>query len=105
MLSIECPCGRARAGCDYHDPTLQPGYIQNKSIGVYPTTLSNDVIKTLHDASLVISKILSRYGNVKPRQLITDGAWHFGTDNFGEWYILKVPRGYSESARQMKVVI
>lgn len=20
----ECPCGRARAGCAYHDPTLQP---------------------------------------------------------------------------------
>jgi hypothetical protein len=23
-LSEECPCGRARAGCEYHDPTLQP---------------------------------------------------------------------------------
>lgn len=20
----QCPCGRARAGCDFHDPTLQP---------------------------------------------------------------------------------
>lgn len=20
----QCPCGRARAGCEYHDPTLQP---------------------------------------------------------------------------------
>lgn len=23
-LSAECPCGRARAGCEYHDPALQP---------------------------------------------------------------------------------
>lgn len=22
--STECPCGRPRAGCDYHDPALQP---------------------------------------------------------------------------------
>jgi hypothetical protein len=22
--SPECPCGRARAGCEYHDPALQP---------------------------------------------------------------------------------
>jgi hypothetical protein len=24
MISTECPCGRARAGCEYHDPALQP---------------------------------------------------------------------------------
>jgi hypothetical protein len=23
-LSLECACGRPRAGCDYHDPALQP---------------------------------------------------------------------------------
>jgi hypothetical protein len=23
-MSAECPCGRARAGCTYHDPALQP---------------------------------------------------------------------------------
>ena len=22
--STECPCGRPRVGCDYHDPALQP---------------------------------------------------------------------------------
>jgi hypothetical protein len=24
VISSECPCGRARSGCTYHDPTLQP---------------------------------------------------------------------------------
>ena len=25
----QCPCGRARAGCEYHDPTLQPAQVQH----------------------------------------------------------------------------
>ena len=28
--SPECPCGRPRAGCEYHDPALQPAAAQTE---------------------------------------------------------------------------
>jgi hypothetical protein len=27
VSSTECPCGRARAGCTYHDPALQSAHL------------------------------------------------------------------------------
>jgi hypothetical protein len=49
----ECPCGRDRVGCEYHDPTLQP-VIEHKptlaSIKADIEELMKDGIVTPEDA-------------------------------------------------------
>lgn len=50
-MNDQCPCGRARAGCDYHDPTLQPGYepepetLRPAEITFDPTTFADKFLQ------------------------------------------------------------
>ncbi len=74
-MSADCPCGRPRAGCEYHDPALQPGYCESDEWGPPPEDCS------AFDVPLGVRLIYGAVGlRVGERLSYTDrNGFHSGT--------------------------
>jgi hypothetical protein len=122
--SSECPCGRTRAGCEYHDPALQPvdkaalraaakpihfggypGYIYPAHV---PTVAAPPPVVDLQDGGP-----LHPGSGIGPLTLtLTHGYWElllrrhgqpyavgwaFHQDPPGTWILADVPAGYDRA--------
>jgi hypothetical protein len=101
-LSIECPCGRARAGCEYHDvaqvaapPAPVPAPVVDLQDGgtlvpcAYPPG-PGPLSSTLRAALAELHN--RRHG----RPYRSD--WAFHQDPPGTWILAATPRGYHRAA-------
>jgi hypothetical protein len=112
VASNECPCGRARAGCEYHDPALQwdLGAAETVQVPVSgPTAIhgGRQVVDLQDGGYLAPSRTINHNTTVadgyqellvrKYRQAYTDG-WAFHQDPPGVWTLADVPAGYDRTA-------
>jgi hypothetical protein len=115
-LSNECPCGRARAGCEYHDPALQPltmsigtdgGVTHGGSACSVPCPADPEPVDLQDGGTLQpcvcppgVSLTLClafdelsrrRHGAYSP-------GWAFHQDPPGTWILADVPAGFDRAA-------
>jgi hypothetical protein len=101
--SSECPCGRARAGCEYHDVA---------QVAAPPAPVPTPVVDLQDDGPLVPnpgSLILPHSVRVALRCAMFelqnrkhyghyDLEWAFNQDPPGTWILADVPAGYDRAA-------